>query len=98
MRKSIFLKAWELVKKFGITLSRALTISWKEYKIDSLYVKINALELKLNTADVREELKKLYAIANPLTIALNDIKPKIAYSNSMNGVAAWYDGKDFNND
>lgn len=98
MRKNIFLNAWNLVRTFSITLSEALVISWKEFKLEVVVEKINTLELKLNSPEVREEVKFLTSIARELNITLQSIKPslKVAFNNS--GAAAYYDGATFNND
>lgn len=84
MRKSIFLRAWELVRQFSINLSKALRTAWLELKVETIAEKINSLELKLNTADIRKELKTLYSQIKPLNIALNQIKPilSVEFNNS----------------
>lgn len=98
MRKSVFLRAWELVRTFSIDLSKALRTAWLEFKVETIANKINDLELKLNTSDVREELKKLYAIVKPLNIYLNEIKPVLSVEFNNSGAQAYYDGNTFNND
>lgn len=98
MRKSIFLNAWEYVKKFSITLSQALVIAWKEFKIETIADKINSLELKLNTADVREELKALYSQIKPLNIALNAIKPVLSVEFENSGARHDYGIGAYNGD
>lgn len=98
MRKSIFLSAWNLVRKFSITLSEALVIAWKEFKLEVVSEKINALELKLNSPEIRQEVKLLTVIARELNISLNAIKPVLNVEFNNSGAAAYYDGKTFNND
>ena len=98
MRKSVFLRAWELVRTFSIDLSKALRTAWLEFKVETIANKINDLELKLNTADVREELKKLYAIVKPLNIALNQIKPVLSVEFNNSGARHDYGIGAYNGD
>lgn len=100
MKKSVFIKAWELVKSLGLNLSQALSLAWKQIKADSLWETINNLELKLNTADVRAELKSLYSKVSVLELEIKSLMPcsflKVEFSNL--GAKHFYDGKTFNND
>jgi hypothetical protein len=98
MRKSIFTRAWELVKTLGLDLSLALRNAWLEFKLEKVFSRINELELKLNTDDVREELKMLMPIARELNIALNSIKPVIKVEFNNSGAEAYYNCGLFNND
>mgnify|MGYP001617072670 CR=1 FL=1 len=98
MRKNIFLNAWNLVRTFSITLSEALVISWKEFKLEVVAEKINSLDLKLNAPEVREEVKFLNSIARELNIALKSIKPSLNVAFNNSGASLHYDGKTFNND
>lgn len=98
MRKSVFLRAWELVRTFSIDLSKALRTAWLEFKVETIANKINDLELKLNTSDVREELKKLYAIVKPLNIALNQIQPVLSVEFNNSGARHDYGIGAYNGD
>lgn len=98
MRKSIFLRAWELVRQFSIDLSRALRTAWLEFKVETIADKINSLELKLNTTDVREELKSLYSQIKPLNIALNEIKPVLSIEFNNSGARHYYGIGAYNGD
>lgn len=75
MRKNIFLEAWKLVKEFGITLSKALIISWKEFKLQVVADRINELELKYMTSEERAEVKSLTSVFRELNIAIQSLKP-----------------------
>ena len=75
MRKEIFLSAWKLVKEFGITLSKALTIAWKEFKLQVVADRMNELELKYMTSEERAEVKSLRSVFKELNIAIQSLKP-----------------------
>lgn len=100
MRKLVFIKAWELVKRFELNLSQALQLAWKEIKANFLFDRINYLDCQYMTSEQRSEYKEKISMANKLMIEIKNIMPVsfVPYSVSMNGAQAWYDGKTFNND
>ena len=84
MKKQVFIKAWELVRMYGINLSNALTIAWATIKVEIMQVEIEYLESMAFTGCAVMKIEK---VQFPLMKRIKDFTPsrinwKKTYDNS----------------
>jgi DNA polymerase III psi subunit len=83
MKRTIFIKAWELFRKFEMTFSQALTEAWKLAKRELLIVAFNKIpSLK--------QYSKKKAAAKTLWQSIETIRYEWRNSINNDGAAAYY--------